>query len=358
LKDGSTQGPVRLGVPGRKLTSDDTYPTFGRIFGPMFRHDSFEPIWAVFSFGLWIALWHGCDRMAAQAALQKCPTKDAPIGAYLLQHRIAGEEPPAASTTISGHWLLAVIAYLGPLLVIDGLYPRRLARLPEAALPFWSHVGELALTLFLYDAVFFFAHIGMHRGPLWLRRLHAHHHSRNPLNASETVRHSFVDGSLQVLANIAVLNGTGAHPLTRMAHNFFVTCLLTEAHASYDLPFQLHRVIPFGLYGGAPRHEAHHHRGDVYFHQFFTYLDDALGTVQPVTASTTSKNPFKIGDDDTLDVSLLWLRQAVDTFAWCQAIVLVLFTLPAPRVVISTAISGTAFIGVAQVMRRLNSCLR
>ena len=29
--------------------------------------------------------------------------------------------------------------------------------------------------------------------------------------------------------------------------------------------------------GGAPRHEAHHNRGGVYFHQYFKYLDDLLG---------------------------------------------------------------------------------
>lgn len=47
----------------------------------------------------------------------------------------------------------------------------------------------------------------------------------------------------------------------------------------YDFPWQLHRVVPFGLYGGAPRHERHHREGLVYMQKFGTYLDEAFGFV-------------------------------------------------------------------------------
>ena len=39
---------------------------------------------------------------------------------------------------------------------------------------------------------------------------------------------------------------------------------------------RVHRLWPAVL-GGAPRHEVHHNRGGVYFHQYFKYLDDLLG---------------------------------------------------------------------------------
>ena len=55
-----------------------------------------------------------------------------------------------------------------------------------------------------------------------------------------------------------------------------VTYLLSEAHSGYDLPFQSHRLFP-AVFGGSVRHEEHHQRGSVCFHQFFKYLDDALG---------------------------------------------------------------------------------
>jgi sterol desaturase/sphingolipid hydroxylase (fatty acid hydroxylase superfamily) len=56
-----------------------------------------------------------------------------------------------------------------------------------------------------------------------------------------------------------------------------VTYLLTEAHSGYDLPCMAHNLAPAGLLGGPPRHEAHHRTSAPYYHQFFTYLDYALG---------------------------------------------------------------------------------
>lgn len=92
-------------------------------------------------------------------------------------------------------------------------------------------------------------------------------------------RRSYLDAGVQVFINICVqqLSPFGhKHPLSRALHNFAVPYLLCESHSGYDLPFMSHRVWP-ALFGGAPRHEQHHQRGGIYFHQFFKYLDDALG---------------------------------------------------------------------------------
>lgn len=51
--------------------------------------------------------------------------------------------------------------------------------------------------------------------------------------------------------------------------------------AGYDFPWMLQNVVPFGLWGGAARHDAHHQNGTVYYQKFFTYIDDLLGTVLP-----------------------------------------------------------------------------
>lgn len=55
--------------------------------------------------------------------------------------------------------------------------------------------------------------------------------------------------------------------------------MLLRPTPSYDLPWQLQNVVPFGLYGGAPRHERHHREGSVYMQKFGTYLDEAFGFV-------------------------------------------------------------------------------
>ena len=104
--------------------------------------------------------------------------------------------------------------------------------------------------------------------------MHAH-------NACETVQNSYLDAGIQVMINIFVQNispwGFGCkHPLSRAAHNLMVTYLLSEAHSGYDLPFQSHRLFP-AIFGGSVRHEEHHQRGSVCFHQFFKYLDDSTG---------------------------------------------------------------------------------
>lgn len=85
--------------------------------------------------------------------------------------------------------------------------------------------------------------------------------------------------AVQVIVNIIVqqLSPWGSkHVLSRLLHNLVVTYLLSESHSGYDLPFMSHRVFP-AIFGGSPRHNAHHNRGDVYYQQFFMYIDDALG---------------------------------------------------------------------------------
>ena len=37
-----------------------------------------------------------------------------------------------------------------------------------------------------------------------------------------------------------------------------------------------HNLFP-EILGGAPRHEAHHHNGRVYYQQYFKYIDDFFG---------------------------------------------------------------------------------
>ena len=98
-------------------------------------------------------------------------------------------------------------------------------------------------------------------------------------NAVETVQNSYLDAGIQVSINILVQNISPwgyKDPLSRALHNLMVTYLLTEAHSGYDLPFMSHRLFPV-VFGGAPRHELHHQHGNVYFHQFFMWLDDLAG---------------------------------------------------------------------------------
>jgi len=113
--------------------------------------------------------------------------------------------------------------------------------------------------------------------------LHTRHHRWGATedashNAIETVQNHYVDAGIQVFINICVQQFSPwgyKHPLSRIVHNLLVTYLLCEAHSGYDLPFMSHRLFP-NIFGGSPRHEAHHQRGNVYFHQFFMWIDNLI----------------------------------------------------------------------------------
>jgi sterol desaturase/sphingolipid hydroxylase (fatty acid hydroxylase superfamily) len=144
---------------------------------------------------------------------------------------------------------------------------------------------ETAFGVFLYDLLFYPFHFWFHasRNRRW-RSLHTRHHQfarqeDAAHNAVETVQNHYLDAGVQVFINICVqhISPFGVkHPLSRVLHNLMVTYLLSESHSGYDLPFQSHRLFPT-VFGGAPRHELHHQRGDACYHQFFMWLDDGLG---------------------------------------------------------------------------------
>ena len=64
-----------------------------------------------------------------------------------------------------------------------------------------------------------------------------------------------------------------------------------------------HRIFP-EILGGAPRHEAHHHDGRVYYQQYFKWLDDLFGFTEddirrigsPTLANKRKEHQAKEGD--------------------------------------------------------------
>lgn len=149
---------------------------------------------------------------------------------------------------------------------------------------------EVTLGIFLYDLFFYPIHVAFHKGPLFMRKMHALHHdgySPKALTVDTVIHHHFIDGFLQVFVNVLVQQYTpfgpwrSKHLVSRAVHNIAVTYLLCEAHSGFDLPFMSHRVWPW-IFGGSPRHNHHHHDGRVYYHQFFKYMDDYFGFVDGV----------------------------------------------------------------------------
>jgi hypothetical protein len=170
---------------------------------------------------------------------------------------------------------------------------------------------EVASGIVCYDAIFFFVHWAMHEIPC-LRSWHARHHEFSAtgitmpngsvavvVQARDTVRHSLMDGSLQVLVNILVQRhtvwGRVKTRLARALHNVIVIWMLTESHSAAPTPYIWRRwCIGVRLHGQHHNHspppplQSHPSRSRAYakasvaldndprmrYQQFFGYLDD------------------------------------------------------------------------------------
>ncbi|CEM18011.1 unnamed protein product [Vitrella brassicaformis CCMP3155] len=222
------------------------------------RFDTCEPIVAAYAFIVWVNMFRFFDAF--------CP--------FLQRFRIIQTVPSRVERLWVngevGHGTFSYFAFLVPMLVFDYFHPRRV-------LPAWTPtlgqlVGQVALSVLVYDCLFYGIHTLYHRWPA-VASLHAKHHSMKPLAGSDVVRVSVIDGLSQVLCSAAAVNICRSHSLARLLHNVVITYLLTEAHSQYDFPWSIHRLLPSGLMGGPIRHEIHHHTGKAYFSQFFSFLD-------------------------------------------------------------------------------------
>ena len=215
---------------------------------------------------------------------------------FRLDGQMPKENPLAWATKEEFHlWFNPVVSYLASIWLYQQIF-HTYNPPPLLAPTFGALVCEVAFGVFLYDLCFAPIHLFMHKGPLkqirWVHGYH-HRHKNGALNSVETVQHSYIDGTLQVMTNIFVQHispfGGPKHALSRIIHNILVTYMLSESHSGYNFSWMSHNIWPEFL-GGSPRHERHHKDGRVYYQQFFTYMDDALGfTDQDVAEATEAK---------------------------------------------------------------------
>jgi len=159
----------------------------------------------------------------------------------------------------------------------------------EVAPSFSRLTVELLLGIFVYDLVFFFIHLLLHRSQFLYRNVHARHHTHQFLSVETTLSHSLFDGALQVSTNIFVQHlglfcwGT-KHRLSRLLLNVVITYMLCEIHSELEAQFSVHNLCP-SICGGALRHRYHQAytqsgfkgRKGVHYQEFFRYLDDYFG---------------------------------------------------------------------------------
>ncbi|KAA8645255.1 hypothetical protein EYZ11_007785 [Aspergillus tanneri] len=142
---------------------------------------------------------------------------------------------------------------------------------------------ELAVSLFLYDTLFFFIHIAFHRIPS-LHRIHGPHHGHHEIHPQVTNRLSVAERvALILLANFS-LNIIGSHVLTRTLFVPLFIYLLIEVHSGVELDWQYDKILPRGWGAGTVKHAAHHREGRRYFQPFFCWWDNWLEAFEGLRA--------------------------------------------------------------------------
>lgn len=254
------------------------------LYARIFRTDSWEWCWAITCFIVWIHGFGYADRLVRRADQEG---RIHPWKKYRLQDRYeadkqrrmlekrtseveASTNASAESTTpVEGPplkiqhsawnwklWLQELPVYAVPLLIWDITAPRRHRRIGGFAAPTTMGIlGGVVGGLFLYDLLFFFGHIAMHKIPFINRTVHTKHHTTAEVRSCDIVRLGVAEEVLEVGFSIIALNFLSVHPVARTIYNAVITFLLTELHCGFDFPFTPQNVVPFGLATGSRRHQ-------------------------------------------------------------------------------------------------------
>ncbi len=140
-------------------------------------------------------------------------------------------------------------------------------------------IWDLVACLLLFDFQYFIWHLLHHKVPWLYRTFHKVHHKYTSTFALATE----YSGAWETLSLgfFAAVNPMllGVHPMTEMLFHMLNMWLSVEDHCGYDLPWATHRLVPFGLYGGAPHHDVHHQKFKSNYAPYFTHWDKLFGTL-------------------------------------------------------------------------------
>ncbi|XP_044070211.1 cholesterol 25-hydroxylase-like protein [Siniperca chuatsi] len=180
------------------------------------------------------------------------------------------------------------VCFIFPLSVVHWYW--RPVFFPPLAPEMLSVVINVLACLLLFDMQFFLWHLLHHKVPWLYHVFHTEHHlytAAFSLMTEYTGIWEMLSLSFFTTLNPALLD---CHPLTEML--FYVTnmYLSVEAHSGYDFPWSPHRLVPFGLYGGAQHHNLHHLKSKVNYAPYFTHWDRLFGTLQRLDTQKKSRN--------------------------------------------------------------------
>ncbi|KAG7280083.1 hypothetical protein CRUP_018039 [Coryphaenoides rupestris] len=169
------------------------------------------------------------------------------------------------------------LVYILPTTVLHWYW--RPVNLPREAPSVPGLIWGVLACLLLFDLQYFVWHFLHHKIPWLYRTFHKVHHTFTVTSAL-TTEHSGA-WEMMSLGFFAAINPymLGCHPLTELAFFVLNIWLSVEDHCGYDLPWATHRLVPWGLYGGAPHHDLHHLTFSSNYAPYFTHWDRLAGTL-------------------------------------------------------------------------------
>ncbi|XP_048875055.1 cholesterol 25-hydroxylase-like protein 2 [Brienomyrus brachyistius] len=132
--------------------------------------------------------------------------------------------------------------------------------------------------ILLFDFQYYLWHLAHHRSQWLYVTFHAIHHEYSKpfcwvtqyMSAWELASVGFWTTVDPVLLH--------CHHLTSTVFMVFNIWISVDAHSGYDFPWSLQNLIPFGLWGGSVKHDAHHRCPTTHFQPYFSHWDWLCGT--------------------------------------------------------------------------------
>ena len=152
--------------------------------------------------------------------------------------------------------------------------------LPTEPPPVGQMVYHLVASLIVYDIIFFALHYTLHRNYFLYNYVHKPHHDHGMIHAHVTNQLTVPERIALILSANFALKVFNSHPWTRTIFVPIFIFILVDNHSGYDMPFGLHRLVPFGLVGGSLNHFQHHMKGKRHYQPILTYLDKLLDCIR------------------------------------------------------------------------------
>ena len=181
-----------------------------------------------------------------------------------IQNLLFGFSREAASdlNDVRPSQIYSLVLYWLGILIFKSMVPPPAPSLPDGIPNSLSSLcvlcAEVMSGIVLYDIFFFFIHWTMHECTFFQWVHHKEHHKvKSNIEARHVLRHSMLDGTLQVLVNISVQRHTPWQTvksrLARAIHNIVITWMLTESHTCTSYLYLFRRCCD-----GVKSHRKHH----------------------------------------------------------------------------------------------------